>query len=209
MQENIDILPFLEQIVQTNTHSYQEDFQLDVKTLTAAIQAQDKEGQSCLWMSRPHGTWCLNEHSVFVRDSTEHSIWTYYADYASEANGIKAFRVTVTGQDKGRPTGNVYPIDYKKQVLRIIKNALPAETVILTFESGQTITFPFEQVKNRFGPIKDKYGTIEKIRYTVKDESELEAVMLAEHRQSDQETKQTAPSRRPAKRKNQSKTTAR
>ncbi len=125
MQEKIDILPFLEQIVQTNTHSYQEDFQLDVKTLTAAIQAQDKEGQSFLWMSRPHGTWCLNEHSVFVRDSTEHSIWTYYADYASEANGIKAFRVTVTGQDKGRPTGNVYPIDYKKQVLRIIKNALP------------------------------------------------------------------------------------
>ena len=81
----------------------------------------------------------------------------------------------------------------------------PAETVILTFESGQTITFPFEQVKDRFGPIKDKYGTIEKIRYTVKDENELEAVILAEHQQSDQETRQTTPSRRPAKRKGKAK----
>ena len=67
MQENVDILAFLEEVMHTNTKSYQGDFQYDVKKLTAAVFAQDKEDRSFLWMSRPLGTWCLNEHSVFIQ----------------------------------------------------------------------------------------------------------------------------------------------
>lgn len=193
MQENVDILAFLEEVMHTNTKSYQGDFQYDVKKLTAAVFAQDKEDRSFLWMSRPLGTWCLNEHSVFIQESTESIIWTHYEH---EADRIKAYHVTVTGQANGWPVGNVYPIDYKRHVLFVKKHAVPAESVTLTFESGQTITFPYEQVKDHFGPIKDQYGTIIKIHYTAQDEYVLEAMIAAERHQAESKPKQKLPRRR-------------
>lgn len=39
MEENIDILAFLKQVMLENTHSYRDDFQLDIRKLTAATQA--------------------------------------------------------------------------------------------------------------------------------------------------------------------------
>ena len=41
MEENIDILAFLEQVMLENTHSYRSDFQLDIRKLTAAAQAPE------------------------------------------------------------------------------------------------------------------------------------------------------------------------
>ena len=179
--------------MQSNTILYQEDFQFDVKTLTKVSLAQDKEDRSFLWMSRPCGTWCLNGHNVFIRDSTEYTTWTYY-EY--EADKIKAYRVTVTGQENGRPVGNISPVDYKSHVLYVQKHVVPAESVTLTFESGQTVTFPYEQVKNRFGPIKDRYGTIIKFRYAAQNEHALEAVIAAEQNQTG--PKKKTPRRRSA-----------
>lgn len=180
MRENIDILSFLEEIVLRNTHSYREDFQFDVRKLTRAAQAQDAVDRSFYWMSRPCGTWCLNERAVLIRDSFEHSAWTIYE---SEAEKVKAFRVTVTGQDQGRPIGNVYPIDYKSQVRRVLKNAVRAENVSLTFLSGQTITFPCDEVEGRQRNITAQYGSIEKVHYIVQDEHELERLILFERQQ--------------------------
>lgn len=193
MQDNIDILTFLEEVVQTNTRSYREDFQYDIAKLTKAALAQDKEDCTFLWMSRPYGTWCLNEHSVFIKESTESITWTHY-EY--EADHIKAYRIAVTGQADGRPIGTVCPVDYKRHVLCVKKNAVPAESVTLTFKSGQTITFPYEQVKDHFGPIKDQYGTIVKIHYTAQDERVLEAMIAAEQHQTESESQQKLPRRR-------------
>ena len=202
MQENVDILAFLEEVMRANTKFYQEDFQYDIKKLTAAGFAQDKEDRSFLWMSRPCGTWCLNEHSVFIRESTESIIWTHY-EY--EADRIKAYHVTVTGQDEGRLTGSIYPIDYKSHVLHVKKHAVPAESVTLTFEDGQTVTFPYEQVKDHFGPIKDQYGTIIKIHYTAQDEHVLEAIIAAEQNQVESEPKQKSSRRCPTDRSKKTK----
>lgn len=202
MEENIDILDYLKKIVLNNTRSFREDFQHDVKKLTAAVQGQNEEERSFLWLSRPCGIWCLTERSVFFKDSTEHTIWMFYEH---EASTIQACRVVVTGQDNGKPIGNIYPIDYKSQVQRIKRNAVQAEAVTLTFADGQTITFPYAEVEGRFGHIKDKYGTIEKIHYIAEDESELKAVISSELRQLEQ-TPQQKPPRRPANRKARSKT---
>lgn len=174
MEENIDVLTFLENVMLKNTHSYREDFQHDIKKLTAAVLVQSEEERSFLWMSRPCGTWCLTERSVFFKESTEYDIWMHYEN---EADTIKAYRVVVTGQDNGRPIGKVYPIDYKSQVQRIKRNAVQTEAITLTFAGGQTITFPYAEVEGRFGRIKDQYGRIEKIRYVAKNEHELEAVI--------------------------------
>ena len=175
MQEAVDILNVLERVVRKNTRSFQEDFQFDVRKLTKAAQAQDIVDRSFCWMSRPCGTWCLNERAVLIRDSFEYSAWTLYED---EADKIKAFCVVVTGQDHGRPIGNLYPVDYKNHARRVKENALPAENVVLTFSSGDTITLPVEEISN-IGQLRNQYGSIEKIHYTVADEHRLEALVLS------------------------------
>lgn len=147
MEENIDILAFLEQVMLENTHSYRDDFQLDIRKLTAAAQAPEAGNRAFYWMSRPCGTWCLSERSVFIQDSFEHCAWTAYEN---EAATIRAFLVIVSGQEQGRPMGKVSPIDYKSNVLNVEKNALHAETVVLNFADGETVTLPYEQVKGRF-----------------------------------------------------------
>ena len=193
MPKNIDILAFLEKVVLRNTKSFQEDFQIDKKILAKALLAQELEERIFLWMSRPCGTWCFKECSVLIRDSTEHSTWTHYE---GEAEQIVAYRVTVTGQDNGILKGDVSSIDYKRQVLRVKENALPAETITLSFESGQTVTFQYEEVQNRFGRIKDQYGRILKIKYAPKDKQAFEALLSAERRQPKRPPrKKSAPSR--------------
>lgn len=163
-----------------NTTSYQEDFQFDVRKLTAAVQAQDAGDRSFLWMSRPCGTWCLNERNIFIRDSFDHKAWTIYED---SSDRVKAFRVEVTGEDQGRPVGNVYPVDYKTQVPRIKRDAIRAEDVTLTFQHGVILTLPCKEAEGRQRNLTAEYGRIEKMHYNVKDEHELEALILAERRQ--------------------------
>ena len=176
MEENVDILAFLEQVMLENTRSYQDDFQFDIRKLTAAAQAPEAEKRAFYWMSRPCGTWCLNERSVFIHESFEHSAWTVYAD---TADTIRAFLVIVSGQEQGRPMGKVSPIDYKDNVLKVEKNALHAETVVLNFADGETVTLPYEQVKGRLRQLKEQYGTIEGFHYTVEDEHKLEALIFS------------------------------
>ncbi len=194
MQKDIDILSFLEKIMMKTTRLYREDFQFDVSKLTAAVQAQDKGDRSFFWMARPCGTWCLNERHVFIQESFEHSAWMIYE---REAEKVRAFRVTVTGEDQGRPIGNIYPMDYKAQLPRIKRTALHADNVTLTFLNGRSITFPCEEVKGRQKNIAAQYGSIEQIHYNVKDEQELEALILAEWRQPGPRTRRTkAPPQR-------------
>lgn len=177
MRKNTDILDFLENVVRTNTHSYQEDFQFDVQKLTKAALARYTEDRTFYWMSRPCGTWCLNERDIFIRDTFDHHAWT---TYENEADKIKAFCVAVTGLDQGKPLGTIYPIDYKTQVPRIKKIALPAEAVILTLSEGQTVSIPCDRVTGGLGQLRKQYGTIEHFRYTVRDEHELQALIFSE-----------------------------
>ena len=118
----------------------------------------------------------MNERSVFIQDSFEHCAWTAYKN---EPDTIRAFLVIVSGQEQGRPMGKVSPIDYKSNVLNVEKNALHAETVVLNFADGETVTLPYEQVKGRLRQLKEQYGTIEGFHYTVEDEHKLEALIFS------------------------------
>lgn len=78
MERQIEIIPFLSRVVQENTHAYQEDFDYDVRKITRAVQESNMEDRTFYWMSRPCGTWCVKERNVFLRETEEHAIWTYY-----------------------------------------------------------------------------------------------------------------------------------
>ena len=122
MGNRIDVLMFLAQVLEENTTGYRSDFQYDVRMLTQAAQEKDMRDRVFYWMSRPNGTWCVKEREVFLQGSGAHSIWTYYAD---QPEGIRAYRVTITGTEGRKVMGQVIPLDYKTQVRRVQEQAIP------------------------------------------------------------------------------------
>ena len=177
--QKVDVLAFLSGIVQQNTQHYQCDFDYDQATLRQAANESDMENRVFYWMSRPNGTWCVKEREVFLRDSEAHTIWTYHE---AEANKIKAYRVSVTDEERGKVLGIVYPLNYKEQVQRVKQVALPVVTAQITFESGRTITLPYEEWTGHHISIMDRYGPIERVRYAPENEAELAHILMMEHR---------------------------
>ena len=117
-----DILSYLAEVMKQNTRAYAADFDYDAKRLWDSAQETDMEHRSFLWMSRPCGTWCVLEREVFLDDTNANCIWTHYADCPE---GILAYRIVVEGIRDGKLAGKVIPIDYAKQVRRVMQSALP------------------------------------------------------------------------------------
>ena len=117
-----DILSYLAEVVKQNTRAYAADFDYDAKRLWDSAQETDMKRRSFLWMSRLHGTWCVSEREVFLDDTNANCIWTHYADCPE---GILAYRIVVEGIRDGKLAGKIIPLDYAKQVQRVIKSALP------------------------------------------------------------------------------------
>lgn len=189
MDKPIDLIPFLDDIVQRNTESYQTDFRYDLERLKDAVHAADPEDRTFYWMSRPHGTWCVLERDAFLRESDGHIIWTHYADAPA---GIIAYRVTVTGQGDAGPVGEAVRLEYPAQAKRVAQKALPVSHVELTFLSGDQMTLPLAQYRGNREHLFHEYGMIRHFRYCPRDEAELAELIREERR---------AQERRPPQRK--------
>ena len=172
MEKRIDLLPYLEGIVQRNTQHYQSDFQHDRITLQNAARESNMENRTFYWMSRPGGTWCVKERDVFLRGTEGHIIWTF-REYESEP--IEARRIVITGHQKNTIWADVYPIRYQEQVRRIRQTAIPTESVDLLFTSGQHMALPYSEFAGYLADITARYGTIDRIRYAPKSGSGSQA----------------------------------
>ena len=179
MGNRIDVLAFLAQVVEENTTGYRSDFQYDVRMLTQAAQEKDMRDRVFYWMSRPNGTWCVKEREVFLQGSGSHSIWTYYAD---QPEGIRAYRVTITGMEGRKVMGQVIPLDYKTQVRRVQEQAIPATALTLQYESGHTIVVPYDGHQASLNTVRPGHGTIRAVQYEPDNEAELTRIIMVEHR---------------------------
>ena len=97
-------------------------------------------------------------------------------------DGIEAYRVTITGRRGTAPMGHVVKLNYREQVQRVIKAAIPFEDVELTFYTGDTIRIPMEKYWKQREEIFFDYGTIKSFRCCPKSEAELYRVISMEHR---------------------------
>lgn len=193
MEKKIDIIPFLEGIVEENTQQYQSDFSYDEKRLQDAMLEVSQENRTFLWMSRPSGTYCFLEREAFIKESTAHIAWTHY-EY--EADHIRAYRVIVApGQEGNFVLGKVVPLNYGEQVQRVKKNAIRAQTVELAFEDGTTLTMPYGEYSKHFRSLIAEHRRIEQIHYKPESEAELAGILMAERMIS------TVKKRPPRKRK--------
>lgn len=179
MPREIELIGFLAKIVHEHTRAYQSDFDYDIAALRSAMQETQVENRTFYWMSRPHGTWCLKERDVFLRESDAYSIWTYHE---SEAEDIIAYRIAVTGEQWGNPTGCVWKLNYPEQVQRVKQAALPVKTVTLFFGEMPPVTMPYGELHGSRLRLAEQYGKPERIRYALRDEAELARVVAAERR---------------------------
>ena len=189
-----DILNFLEKIVQRNTLAYKEDFDVDKEILWNSAQESSLEHRSFLWMSRPCGTWCVPERETYLQDSRAYKTWTFYAD---QPNGIKAYRVVVDGVRDGKLAGKVIPLDYAKQVQRVIKSALPVAKIQYRDKDDSFCESSYHAFMNSSMPYDE---TIHDIRYVAKSEAELQHILMLEHRMKNlskrpRQTKSVSPQR--------------
>ena len=179
MERKIEIIPFLAGIVKANTRTYQSDLTFDEKRLQAAMLDPVPENRVLLWMCRPCGTWCFSEREVFLRDTEAFLTWTY-EDYIAQADQIKAYRITV---DPGYPgefvLGNVQPLDYGKQVERVMRLALPIHQVSLTFDDGETCAISYRDYMAQYHSIHGQ-GNVQHIGYLPENEGELASVLYLE-----------------------------
>lgn len=180
MEKKIDIIPFLQGIVEENTHHYQSDFAYDEQRLQAAMLEVNQEDRTLLWMSRPCGTWCFLERDIFLRDTQAHIVWTN-EDYIAEASQIKAYRIIVApGYPGAFVLGKIQPLNYGEQVQRVKKNAIHIHAVELTFKDGETRAMSYGDYPKRVSSLVSKHGNVERIHYKPEDEAELTGILKAE-----------------------------
>lgn len=180
MEKKIDIIPFLEGIVEKNTQSYQSDFEYDKDRLQAAMLETAQEDRTFLWMSRPCGTWCFSEREIFLRDTPAHTTWTH-GDYIAEASQIKAFRIIVApGYPGAFVLGKIQPLNYGEQVQRVLRSAIQAQAIDITFEDSTALAMPYQEYSKQSYSLIDKHGKIERVYFRPENEDELRAVLQTE-----------------------------
>ena len=153
--KGIDVVAFLKGVMEKCVWFYRQDFDYDIAILREAAKEVATRKEPYYWMGRPGGTWCLKEREVFLRGSPAHSIWTHYEP---ESTGIRAFRVELYGVTDGKVMGDIYAMDYAKQVQRVRENALPIDTVTATFPNGETLTMPGGVPPEPAGPVGPARG---------------------------------------------------
>ncbi len=180
MEKKIDLIPFLEGIVEENTHSYQSDFAYDKERLQAAMLEPSQENRTFLWMSRPCGTYCLLERETFIKETPAHIIWTQ-SDYIAQADKIRAYRIIVApGYTGAFVLGAAKPLNYGEQVQRVKQNAIHAQSVEIVFEDGETRAMSYGDYSREHRSLIAAHGKIEQLHYKVENEDELANVLQTE-----------------------------
>lgn len=178
---NIDIVPFLEEKMKSNTKYYQTDFEYDKQMFEQSAKSSRDEDKTLIWMSRPAGTHCHRERESFIFDSSAHNTWRFYAEHTKDP--IIACTVEITGMHNGKVLGNVYEMDYLDFATALAtKSVLPAEYE-KTFKDGYVAHVPLERsVYNYYSGLIDQHGEITYSRTIPKDSAALSAVLAEQKR---------------------------
>ena len=173
--ENVDILKSLKAIMQTHTEHFQSDFDIDVKVLKQAAKSPNPEDKKYLWLCRPAGTWCLRERDTFIKDTREHNTFCFYAEQTRDK--ILAYAVELTGIEKGRVTGNLYELDYKKLYEHVKDVSVPAGNTKLIYENGERTQEAERRITGDADPDLGKFVRFEE---QPKDPAALQSVLRDE-----------------------------
>lgn len=189
-----DLLNTMREILMENTSSYRSDFEYDMEKLTTAAREPKVEDRTFYWLSRPCGTWCLNERNVFLEGTVENTIWTHYEN---EHHGFRAFRVVVEEMQGACLYGSLIPFDYGESVRRIKRASLPAVRVSGQYADGEPFTMSQHEFrKTARCEAVQQHGGIQNVRYYPESEEELKLRITKEHREQKRKPERKTEKRR-------------
>ena len=182
---DVPVIEFLQKVVDENTESFQKDFEIDKVVFAEVADGGKMVGNVWLWMSRQHGTQCMCEQEVFVKDSPAYSTWCYY-DNDFVAESIKAYAVEVAGVKDGIVYGNVYELDYRAHVAEVRRRAVEGGMVHKVFQDGYVDQVsPERGCYGYYAPLVEEHGAIVDSLWAPKDELELLDVLRDQKRNRD------------------------
>lgn len=136
----VDILDAMGRVLEAHTEHYRSDFDIDRKILWSASAREERQDRTYVWMCRKSGTWLLRERDIYIRDTRENNTFRYYLEQESDA--VVVLVVEVTGHTAHTVTGNLYTADYREYYGHVMKEMLPAEGIVLTYEGGSRTLEP-------------------------------------------------------------------
>lgn len=178
--ECADILDMMGRIVETHTEHFRSDFDIDKKILWSASTKPERKDRTYVWMCRKSGTWLLRERDVYIRDTRENNTFRYYLEQTSEP--VILLIVEVTGYTAHTVIGNLYTADYKGYYDHVMKEMLPVESIVLTYEGGSKILEP----GTAFDGYPDcRYGKFLSFEYQPRTDKKLKEILWNERYRRD------------------------
>ena len=175
---NVDILVFMGDVVQKHTKHYQSDFEIDKEMLHRAAGSQEQQDKVFVWLCRTHGTWCLLERNVFLKDTRENNTFNFYMEQTSEP--ILAFLVEISDGTQDSVVGNAYALDYADYYKHVRSVSLKAETVVMEYEHGCRT----QSADGRISGYPDmEYGRLQSIQYQPHSQEELTGLLWNERQE--------------------------
>lgn len=172
---NVDLLSFMEQVVQKHTKFYRSDFEIDKNMLWEAVKQQEPQNQTFLWLCRTAGTWLLPERNVLLKGTSENNTFNFYIE--QEIGQILVFAVRVTNVIKGSLIGDAYALDYGEYYSHVCDVSICAETVLLQYEHGSRIEKADFAVKCY---ADSEYGKLISVQYQPHSQKELKELLQKE-----------------------------
>lgn len=161
---NVNVIDFLQKVVDENTKHYKGDFEYDKAYFKKSVSKQhDRCSDSLLWLSRENGTLCVREFEAFIKDSPAHLSWKYYAgdDLNDSSENIVAYAIKLYEEKNGVVLGDIFELDYKAHVNEMIVSAVPGFEVDKYFDDGYRVRVPFKESSyGRFTSLIEEHGPI-------------------------------------------------
>lgn len=182
---DVDILESLGRIVNQHTKEFKEDFEVDKKIILKLAQSTEKTDRHLIWMCRPLGTHCLRERDVFLENTYENRV--FYAYNSEKPNKNLLYALHMKSMDGETVTGDIYTLDYAKEVERLSLLSCPVAQVTLYFPGGKEFTVPYEAFNDAIHELAPKHGELDSFRYCPESEAELGLILRRLHIKRDRQ----------------------
>ena len=176
---DVDILKSLGRIVNQHTKEFKEDFEIDKKIILKLAQYADDTDRHLIWMCRPLGTHCFAERDVFMENTFENR--ALYAYHSEKPNKNLLYALHLKWNDGDTVKGDIYTLDYAKEVERLSLLSCPVAEVTLYFADGREVTVPYESFNHTIHELTSEHGTLDSFRYRPESEAELGLILRRLH----------------------------
>ena len=172
---NVDVLSFMSEVVQKHTKYYQSDFEIDKEILFESADKQEQQDKTFVWLCRTHGTWCLQERNVFLKDTREYNTFRFYKEQTKEP--ILTFIVEVIRITAASLIGNIYVVDYEEYYNHVCTISLATKAILFQYERGCRIR-EAEAIIHAYPDIE--YGKFLSIQHQPHSQKELAETLWRE-----------------------------